>query len=392
LNQGIYGVIFNLYILNLGYREDALGLMLSIISISTGLFALPAAMICDRIGRKASLLVSSFLLLVSMSFLYTMASMDILLAMSMLYGIAMSFNVVAGAPLMAENSTKEDRMYLFSMNSIVLMLAGIIGNFSGGMMPGVFSKYLGIGLMEILPYRLTLALSFIAVIFTLIPIFFIKENRASLLSRNDRFSIVGSVIRSKTVRKLILINSLIGIGAGMIVPFFNVYFHNVLMASTGQIGAIFSIAQVTMIVALIILPIITERLGKVRTIVMTELLSIPFLILIAITTNVYVAGFAYIMRMTFMNMANPAITNFNMEIVEDRERATVNSLTSMGWNIFLSLSTFISGIMMANSNYLLPYMITCIVYVIAAVLYYVFFLKVEQSLSGPNYKTESIKR
>ena len=33
LNAGIYGVIFNLYVLKLGYHEDFLGLILSIMSV-----------------------------------------------------------------------------------------------------------------------------------------------------------------------------------------------------------------------------------------------------------------------------------------------------------------------------------------------------------------------
>jgi MFS family permease len=187
------------------------------------------------------------------------------------------------------------------------------------------------------------------------------------------------VIRTRNVQRLVLVNILIGIGAGMIVPFFNVYFHKVLSASEGQIGVIFAVGQVVMVFGLLCIPRLTERFGKVRTIAMSELLSIPFLILIAFTMNIYLAGFAYIMRMTLMNMANPAIQSFNMEIVAEQERATVSSLTSMGWNVFLALSTFASGIMMSQANYLLPYMITCVVYFIAAVAYYVFFLRIERT-------------
>jgi MFS family permease len=204
-----------------------------------------------------------------------------------------------------------------------------------------------------------------------------------VVDRTERLNLVFRVIKTPTVQRLVIVNMLIGIGAGMIVPFFNVYFHKVLSAPTEQIGVIFSIGQVTMVVGLLLIPMLTERIGKVRTIAITQLLSIPFLILIAVTTNIYLAGFAYVMRMTFMNMANPAISNFNMELLGDRERATVGSLTSMGWNVFLALSTYLSGIMMANDNYLLPYMITCVVYLLAAVAYYVFFLKIEKERESP---------
>ncbi|WP_424357656.1 MFS transporter [Methanocella sp. MCL-LM] len=378
LNAGIYGVIFNLYVLKLGYHEDFLGLILSIMSVSTGLFALPAAMICDRIGRRNTLILSSFMLAVSLALLYTIATGGMLMLMGGCYGIAMAFSIVAGNPFMAENSSREERMHLFSMNSVVYTVAAIFGNLGGGMLPMVIAGLTGTSPEAILPYRYTLYLSFIAVLITLVPLLLIRENRPPVVARSERLRLVAQVIRTPNVQRLVIVNILIGIGAGMIVPFFNVYFHKVLSAPTDQIGVIFSIGQVTMVVGLLLIPLITERVGKVRTIAITQLLSIPFLILIAITTNIYLAGFAYVMRMTFMNMANPAISSFNMELLGDRERATVGSLTSMGWNIFLALSTYLSGIMMANGNYMLPYLITCVVYLLAAVAYYVFFLRIEK--------------
>lgn len=383
LNAGIYGVIFNLYVLRLGYREDFLGLLLSIVFVSTGLFALPAAMICDRVGRKRTLVLSSVLLAGSLSLLYTIPDGRVLLAMSALYGIATSCSTVAGSPFMAENSSREDRMHLFSMNSFTFTLAAVLGNLAGGVMPGLLAGYAGLDIAGLLPYRLTLYLSLAAVLVTLLPLALIREKDPPLVGRGERLRLVARVIRMPLVRRLVLVNALIGIGAGMIVPFFNVYFHKVLAAGTGEIGVIFSAGQVVMAAGLLTVPLLVERFGKVRTIALTQLLSIPFLLLIAFTLNIYVAAFAYVVRMALMNMANPAIASFNMEIVSDRERATVSSLTTMGWNVFLALSTFLSGIMMAQANYLLPYLITCLVYFAAAVLYYAFFLRMEGAAAGP---------
>jgi hypothetical protein len=41
----------------------------------------------------------------------------------------------------------------------------------------------------------------------------------------------------------------------------------------------------------------------------------------------------------------------------------------MGWYLLYALSTFFSGITMSQGNYLLPFIITCVVYFIAAVAY-----------------------
>jgi MFS family permease len=378
LNAGIYGVIFNLYVLKLGYREDFLGLLLAIMFVTTGLFAIPAAMLCDHIGKKKTLLLSSLLLAGALAVLYTITSSSMLMAMSVIYGVASAFSVVAASPFLAENSTRDERMHLFSMNSVLYNFASIVGNLGGGVLPGILILTIGLDAVSVLPYRYTLYLSFVAVLLTLLPILAIKEKAPVRVDRMERLKLVVRVAMSRNVKRLVLVNCLIGIGAGMIVPFFNVYFHKVLSASPDQIGIIFSAGQVCMMLTLFAVPMLTEKFGKVRTIALTELLSIPFLVLIALTMNIYMAAFAYIMRMVLMNMANPAISSFNMEIVSEQERATVSSLTQGGWYLCLALSTFLSGILMAQSNYLLPYFITCLVYVAAAIMYYVFFLRIER--------------
>jgi MFS family permease len=381
MNMGIYGVIFNLYILKLGYHEDLLGLMLSITYIATGLAALPAALLCDRVGRKNTLIISSVITAMALLILYTITSKEVLLAASVLQGIGSALMTVSASPFLVENSTSDERMHLFSINAVMSTVAMIFGNLAGGIAPGLMAS-VGIDATGPLTYRYTLFLSLIAVLITFLPLLYLKEEKRKSATSLERLNVIGSTVKSLSVQKLIVINALVGIGAGMIVPFFNVYFHHVLSASTDQIGIIFSVAEVIMMAGLVILPLMAERLGKIKSIAFTQLASIPFLIMLAFTGNIFVAAFAYTMRMTLMNMANPAISSFNMEIVDERQRATVSSLTSMSWYLFQALSTYVSGILMANGNYVLPFMITCVVYVTSASLYYIFFMKVEKEMDA----------
>ena len=85
-----------------------------------------------------------------------------------------------------------------------------------------------------------------------------------------------------------------------------------------------------------------------------------------------------------MNMSNPVLSSFNMEIVSEDNRATVNSLVWMSCYTFVGLSTYAGGLMMARGYYTLPFFLTCGIYGVAAVLYYVFFDKMEkqQKVSG----------
>ncbi len=376
VHLGIYSVIFNLYILRLGFREDMLGLMLSIVFISTGIAAIPAAFLCDRIGRKNTLLFSIAVTSSALLLIYTITSLNLLLVLSVIYGVGTAFYTVAGSPFLMENSTPEERIHLFSVNSALSQAAYIIGCMAGGTLPNALSAA-GVDVASPEVYRYTLFLSLALIALSAVPILYMSET-AKRPRPVKRFAVLGSTLRSPKVRKLIAVNGLIGIGAGMIVPFFNVYFHNLLSATTDQIGLIFSTGELVMIAGLMVIPLIVERFGKVKTIALTELASIPFLIMLAFTANIYVAAFAYIMRMTLMNMAGPAINSFNMELVGDEQRATVSSLTSTSGYLCQSLSAYLSGVMMAGSNYVLPFMVTCATYVFAASLYYLFFSAVEK--------------
>ena len=378
LSLGIYEVIFNLYILRLGFREDFLGLMLSLVSISTGLFAIPAAMFCDRAGRKNTLLLSCLLLLLSFAVLYTTTSTFLLVFFSILYGVSSSLKIVTASTFMVENSTSYERMHLFSMYYLLYTIGVMIGNFAGGFLPQTFTSSLKIDPTGPMAYKLSLYASLAAVLISLLPLIFIKNKKTVLPGKSDLFSTISSTLRSKTIQKLVLVNGLIGMGWGLALPYFNVYFDIVLGASSRQIGFIFSLSQVVMMFTLLFVPILTEWLGKVKVVAMVQLSSIPFLLLFTSTSVLTIAAFGYIMRSAIMNMSNPILSNFNMEVVSEEQRATVNSLIWMSCYTCVGLSTYAGGLMMAHNYYSLPFLLTCVLYVIATVLYYLFFDKMEK--------------
>ena len=175
LNAGIYGVIFNLYILKLGFGEDFLGLILSLSSISIGLFAIPAAFVCDKLGRKKTLLISSLMLTISILFLYNTVSDELLIFFSITYGMAQALSLVTGGTLLVENSTAYERMHLFSAYYVIYTVSTLSGNMIGGFMPGMIAG-LSIFPGGAVPYRLTLYISLVTAVFSFLPLARISEN------------------------------------------------------------------------------------------------------------------------------------------------------------------------------------------------------------------------
>lgn len=378
LYVGMASVIFNLYIIKLGYNEQFLGLIISATMIATGLFAFPAAQVCDRIGSKKSLLLSGILSTIVLYLLYVLTSQEWLLMLSLLSGIFSTVPTIIAAPFMVENSTAEDRIYLFSVNFALFVVATVLGMAIGGYLPQIWTSVFGVDGGNITSYRYTLYASLVVAIVSIVPLMFLKEKKKVCVESPKFGTMVKELAASATVKRLVTISCLIGLGAGLIVPFFNVYFNKMLSATPGQIGLIFALAQASMAVGAIAVPYMVSRIGKVKTVSLTYMLSIPFLIVLAVSTNLYIAGAAYILRMLFMNMSVPIANSFSMEIVHSEEMASVSSLTSMGSYISIAVSSYIAGVLMSYGSYLLPYMATCLLYLAAATLYFKFFRKYEE--------------
>jgi MFS family permease len=279
---------------------------------------------------------------------------------------------------MCENSTSEDRIYLFSFNFAIFVVATVLGMAIGGYLPQIWSAFFHVDSSSILSYRYTLYASLIVAVISIIPLAFLKEQKKVCVNAPNYKNMIVELAKSDTVKRLVTISCLIGFGAGLIVPFFNVYFNKILSATPGQIGMIFALAQACMAVGAMIVPYMVGKIGKVKTVSLTYVISIPFLILLAISTNLYIASAAYVLRMVFMNMSSPIYNSFSMEIVHEEEMASVSSLTSMGNYIAIALSSYVAGVFMTYGSYLLPYLATCVFYLAASVLFYKFFRRYEE--------------
>ena len=80
-----------------------------------------------------------------------------------------------------------------------------------------------------------------------------------------------------------------------------------------------------------------------------------------------------------MVMALPIESNFAMEVVQTEERATTSGFTTMADRIPRAVGSSIAGQMMTQGNYVLPYMITSVLYFFGSTLFLTFFRKMEKA-------------
>lgn len=380
LAMAAFTVILNLYLRRLGYSKTFLGVFTTVNLLCSGLVSLPAGIFSDRFGRKRSLLIAIVLASIAgLGQVFFTTSGVILLAFSALRGASNTFKSIVQSPLLVENSSSKERMHLFSVNAALSHVAGFVGSNVGGLMPVFFLDALKLTQsIEIASLRISLIISALFWLVSAIPVLFMKE--ASKVESKDKSKTgFAVVLKNPIARNLAIHNMFIGAGAGLVVPFFNVYLSEKLQASTAQIGFITGGTSLVLIVAVLLTPFLVKKLGKVRSVVLTQGMSIPLLIVMAMSNSLWVVTIAYWFRNSLMNMSSPITGSFSMEIVPGEQRATTASLMSMSNNLTRAVSATVGGFMMDNIGNSSPYYGTAILYTIAVLFYLKSFTPVEES-------------
>lgn len=373
--MGVFRLLFNFYVLSLGYDEAVLGNLITTNQMTALLLALPMGYLVDRFGRKKALITRSLLLAGSVFGVALSPNLYVFFAMNVVFGIVQSLSAVATAPFLMENSGEEERTYLFSFTSGLQMGSIFVGNWLGGYLPTWMGNLRGFDPTSTAAYGGSLlAISFVAIV-GFIPLLFIKPVQAK--GRKDKnFSPVEFARdHPKLLGKILIPTLFISIGAGLFIPFMNVFFRVVHGQSDQVIGTLFAWGSLAMGIGLMIAPPIADRLGKIQLVMVTQGLAIPFMILLGFSPLFGFSAVAYFIRMALMNMSNPIYQTFIMEQVDSTSRATVASLYSMVWSFGRAFSPSISGWLQVAYGFDPVFGGAIVLYAIAITLYWAFFLR-----------------
>lgn len=371
--MGIYRLLFNFYVLSLGYDEAILGNLITASNVTTLIIALPLGYLINIIGRKLSLLLGTAGIGIAVLMMILFPSIPMFIAMNILLGISQSLSGVAMGPFLMENSKGEERTYLFSFSSGLRMTATSIGEWVGGYMPTWFGSMMGVSSMSAAAYSSSLSLIVVGIAISLIPIFLLQDNHLTQ-SEKSIFAPFAYMRKNPGVLSRLILPMLItSIGAGLIMPFMNVFFRNVHNQSDSSIGLLFAWGSLAMGAGLMVAPILAERYGKIQVVVVSQALSIPFLAMLGFSPWFSLSAIAYYIRLALMNMSSPVYQTFVMEQVDPDSRAMVASLNSMAHHFGWAFSPSISGYIQVNYGFWPAFLCTIILYAISIVMYYRWF-------------------
>ena len=170
---------------------------------------------------------------------------------------------------------------------------------------------------------------------------------------------------------------LISIGAGLTIPFVNLFFNSIFYVSSSQFSIMGSITALLVFFSSLMVPFLRKKYGYWFTIVFVQSLAIVCLIIMAMMElfvnyyfAIYIAILAYIFRQPLMHMAHPSSNELMMNYVGKRNQELISALSSSLWSAswYISAKIF-EWLRLLKYKYYEIFLITALLYSFGVLLY-----------------------
>ena len=379
VNFEIFNLLLNLYLKELRFGEGDIGFVNAGRALGMSIMAIPASILFSRFHLRPLLILGVIGFGLFSVLLITTQELWLLMGLSLLAGVSWSLFRVFSGPFYMRNSTTVERTHLFSISFAVLLLAGMAGSAGAGKLVTVLGDLTG---DIILGYKYTLVAGVGIGLLAMIPFSMISRQPPG--GPGSRVSLTLEQLRNRGgfYFRLTFVNFVIGIGAGLIIPFLNLYFKERFHLAPDMIGLFYFCVSCSMFLGTLAGPILARRFGLVRTVVFTQLASIPFMLTLAFTYVLPIAFVAFVIRGGLMNLNGPISSHLAMELSEEKERTLVNALLLISWTASWMIAVAIGGQLVERYGFTLVLNIAGGLYVCASIMYFRFFRHIERRKDG----------
>jgi MFS family permease len=365
VGQTAVWVLRNLYLKEAGYPEDFIGETLAVSSFGAVVVVLTMSRFMDRMRLRGFSILGVLALAAGLAGVALVSSKAGVWGFCFLSGVGSAQLELGTAPFLARHSQSGERPFLFGVSTALSPLAGLLATLAikGGAL--AWGENLG-------TYRTLMCSAAGATALSVGALMFMRE------SEPDRRREEGKAFDWRTAARFFLPEAAIGLGAGMTIPFINLYFRNRFGREAGEIGLYYSGAQALVMVAFLAAPLLARKFGPVKTVVVCQLTSIPFFLVLALTTSLPVAVAAFLLRHACMNMVHPVGSHFAMEVINPGQRVRVNGLkqaaNKMSWVVANALGGWmIAHTRLVRDGFATTMFTTIALYICGSAMYWKFF-------------------
>lgn len=396
---------FGLFYIDIAYYLSAVqgisvvlvGVIWTVMGISTFVSSIPLGIAADKYGRKRFLIVGNVIASAIIAIFALTTNFVILLLAALFEGVSEGAFSASGNALLAEKAGNEKRNSVFSIFGFVQGIAFGIGSI---MIPViVVFEYFGLNNKQshLLLYVILASLSMASTLIMLkiseskslkksavIEQQFPAEDRKPKGYLRKRLGRINARMRellpskSKDVLvKYLLSSAVIAVGAGLIVPLMSEWMNLQYGIPDAISGPILGISNIIIGVATLGAAPLAKRFGLVKAIVLTQGISTIFMFGTPLSPDYGTASVVYSSRAFLMNMANPLQQSMIMGLVAEDERGAASGISAALWRLPNALSTSIGGYLLGEGLLAAPFFLATILYIVSILLFWFFFKNVK---------------
>jgi MFS family permease len=379
--DGVRAVLFNLYLLRLGYGPDFVGVVTAVSALAFAIMCLPAGTMGARWGNRNMLIAGVSMLAVGFGSLLLAESLPgawrtgWLLVSYMVTYLGFALYLVNGLPFMMGSTGPEERNYAFSVQMALSPLAAFAGSLVAGFLPGVFASLLGVSLEVSAPYRITLGLA----VLLLIPSVLILLRTRSVETEpvQEPTGREPGAQASRAPYALIAFMALVMAfrfgGWGTTTAFYNVYLDDGLGVSTALIGAVSAVAQLLAVPAALAAPLLVATWSNSRVVAWGTLGTALCLLPLALIPFLPAAGLGFVGATVMFYVTTGPIRVFSQELVAPRWRTAMASVFMLGAGLAYSGMSLAGGYIVVAVGYRVLFLVASGMLATGAVLFWAYF-------------------
>lgn len=354
---GLYSLLLNLHLLELGLTEGQMGGISSFGTIVMGATSIPCSILAGRFGRKRLLVLGLVLMATGYAIFAAGTELWMMAAAQLVQSTGISLLITTEIQLLYSYShSKREETQGFSMLFAVYTLFTGVGTFAGGYLPG----WLG-GVTTDYQWTLVVAGGFILAAastrYWLLPAE-TQDGRKRLPPTSDQVKPKRSWLRlpSRAVLILAVMNCLIGMAAAFTEPLLNVIIKFRLGWSDESISVLLTLNGLVLFISSFVVPPLLERIGFrwTYTLVFIGNLLTTFLLAAAMPAGMF--SIVLLAKGSAFIMLNNLMLTHSMSVLPEEERNSYAGWRQVIRSAGSSLATFAAGLMLAGKQYGLPFL------------------------------------
>jgi len=343
---GFLGVLFAVYLSQLGFSSLLIGVVLTATVFSSALYTFSVSFVADRIGRRRTLVFFALMDFIAGSFLFISTTWWA----PVLAGIVGNMTVGAGevGPFLSleqavipRTCDSQHRTLAFSWYNLVGYASSSVGALIAGL-----PQYFGSGPSA---YRPLFAAYLVSGLVG--SVLYSKLSKGIEIQRTTT-PVKRAILSEKSkpiVQKLSALFAIDAFGGGFIgTSILSYYFYERFALQLTSLGLIFSATQIVTAMSFLAAERIARRIGLLRTMVFSHIPSNVFLIAVPFAPSAFGAIFLLLCRQSLSQMDVPTRQSYVMAVVDEDDRTPAAGFTNVTRSVAQSVSPLVAGYAIAT--------------------------------------------